>query len=137
MYLHVVRGWFCATRAELSFAAGMVWPPGLQCSPLALREVFALHWAVGVLPLPPPPMVPDPLAGSGHLCVLWASLRAKESYPGQLEGPQRPPLKLRDEAFLLWRSGIIGVLGALGCRFDAWHSGLRIWCCHSCGLGRD
>ena len=25
------------------------------------------------------------------------------------------------------------VLEALGCRFDAWNSGLRIWCCGSCG----
>ena len=39
--------------------------------------------------------------------------------------------------FLLWHNGIRGVSGALGCRFEspAWHSGLRIQHCHSCGIG--
>ena len=46
-------------------------------------------------------------------------------------------IKLTIEEFPLWRKGISGVLGALGCRFDprAWRSGLRIQCCCSYGLG--
>ena len=38
----------------------------------------------------------------------------------------------------LCSNGIGGILGALGCRFDPWpslHCGLRIWHCHSCGIG--
>ena len=39
--------------------------------------------------------------------------------------------------FLLWHNGISGVLGSAGTQVQspAWHNGLRIWHCRSCGLG--
>ena len=41
--------------------------------------------------------------------------------------------------FPLWHNEIVGILGVLGCKFDApaWHSGLGIGCCHRCSLGHD
>ena len=39
----------------------------------------------------------------------------------------------------LWHKGISDVLEAAGMQVQspAWHSGLRIWLCHSCSLGHD
>lgn len=36
----------------------------------------------------------------------------------------------------MWHHGIRGISGALGCRFDPWPAQwVKIWHCHSCGLG--
>ena len=45
----------------------------------------------------------------------------------------------RHTELLLWRNGIGGILGVLECGFDspAQHSGLKICCCSSCGLGHN
>ena len=39
--------------------------------------------------------------------------------------------------FPLWWNGIGGISGALGAGLTQWHSELRIWCCHSCSIGRN
>ena len=36
---------------------------------------------------------------------------------------------------MLWHNRIGRVSDALGCRFNAWHSRLRIHYCHSCDIG--
>jgi len=44
--------------------------------------------------------------------------------------------KRKQGEFPLWHNGIVSILGALEHRFDPWcGSGLRIYCCRSCGLG--